>query len=471
MPNTRTPRLLLVAAVTALVPVAGAGPQAQAPEPTAALNWQMSHSGDINRILPLRERARLQNEILEWRLDNILPAVMRREGVEMWLVVNFEYDEDPVYMSLVAQPMFSARRLSILLFHDSKDGFRKLTANWHGTSTSGPMYTNIFTDRSRGANHQFTAVADYIRKHDPKTIGINYAPHVGYHDEFAHGNGLSAFHKAKLEQALEKKYVDRLVSAEKVAMGWYETRSPRELSLYRHLAGIGHDLIAEFFSNRAITPDVTTTDDVEWWIRQRITALGLDTWFHPSIDIKRSPADRKRYGERDTVIRRGDLLHCDVGISYLGLNTDMQHNAYVLRLGETEAPAGLRELLRKGNRLQEIHLSEMREGRTGNDILRAILQRGRAEGLRPTVYTHPIGPYGHGSGTMIGMPDKQEFVPGTGEHPLHADTVYSIEFSVAADIPEWGNVEVSTGFEDEAVFTGGVTSWVDGYPRAFYLIR
>jgi Xaa-Pro aminopeptidase len=478
MPNTRTPRIVLAAALAALASLAAAGPaaqapapQAQAPEPTARLNWQMSRSGDISRILPLRERARVQNEILEWRLDNILPAVMRREGLEMWLVVNFEYAEDPVYMTLVSQPMFSARRLSILLFHDSKDGFRKLTANWHGASTSGPMYTNIFTDRSKGANHQFTVVADYIRKHDPKTIGINYAPHFDYHDEFAHGNGLSAFHKAKLEQALDKKYVDRLVSAEKVAMGWYETRSPRELSLYRHLAGIGHDLIAEFFSNRVITPDVTTTDDVEWWIRQRITALGLDTWFHPSIDIKRSPADRKRYGERDTVIRRGDLLHCDVGISYLGLTTDMQHNAYVLRLGETEAPAGLRELLRKGNRLQEIHLAEMREGRTGNDILRAILQRGRAEGLRPTVYTHPIGPYGHGSGTMIGMPDKQEFVPGTGEHPLHADTVYSIEFSAAADIPEWGNVEVSTGFEDEAVFIGGAARWVDGYPRAFYLIR
>jgi Xaa-Pro aminopeptidase len=483
MLNALTPRVVVLAVLIALLPLASAGPLAGAPQPATqapaahaagempALNWQMSRTGDINRILPLRDRARLQNEILEWRLDNILPAIMRREGLEMWLVVNFEYDEDPVYLSLVAQPMFSARRLSILLFHDSKEGFRKLTANWHGTSTSGPMYTNIFTDRSKGANHQFTVAADYIRKHDPKTIGINYAPHFDYHDEFAHGNGLSAFHKAKLEQALDRKYVDRLVSAEKVAIGWYETRSPRELSLYRHLAGIGHDLIAEFFSNRAITPDVTTADDVEWWIRQRITALGLDTWFHPSIDIKRSPEDRKRYGERDTVIRRGDLLHCDVGISYLGLTTDMQHNAYVLRLGETEAPAGLRELLRKGNRLQEIHLSEMRGGRAGNEILRAILQRGRAEGLRPTVYTHPIGPYGHGSGTMIGMPDKQEFVPGTGEHPLYADTVYSIEFSVAADIPEWGGVEVATGFEDEAVFTGGAARWVDGYPRAFYLIR
>lgn len=470
MHNIRLAAVLLLALTAA--PLAATTPvDVQAPAPSAPLNWEIGRSGDIQRVLPLREQARVQNEILEWRLDHILPAIMRREGIEMWLVVNFEYDEDPVYMTLVSQPMFAARRLAILLFHDSKDGFRKLTANWHGASTAGPMYTNLFTDRSKGANHQFTVVADYIRQHDPKTIGINYAPHFEYHDEFAHGNGLSAFHKAKLEQALDKKYVDRLVSAEKVAIGWYETRSPREVSLYRHLAGITHDLIGEFFSNRVITPDVTTADEVQWWIRDRINGLGLDTWFHPSIDIKRSPVDQKTYGEDDRVIRRGDLLHCDVGITYLGLNTDMQHNAYVLRAGETDAPPGLRELLRQGNRLQEIHLAEMREGRTGNDILRSILERGRSEGLRPTVYTHPVGPYGHGSGTMIGMTEKQDGVPGTGEHPLHTDTVYAIEFSVAGDIPEWGGVEVSMGFEDNAIFTGGAARWADGYPRTFYLIR
>lgn len=464
-------RTVLIGILLSAALASGSAAQPAPALPPLPLNWEMAHSGDIHRILPLRDRARLQNEILKWRLEHVLPGIMRREGLEMWLVINFEYAEDPVYMTLVEQPMMSARRMSILLFHDHKDGFRTLTANWHGSSTSGSMYTNIFTDRSKGANHQFTAVADYIRQHDPKTIGINYAPHFDYHDDFSHGNGLAAFDKAKLERALDEKFLKRLVPAERVAIGWYETRSPRELSLYRHLAGITHELIAEFFSSRVITPDVTTADDVRWWIRDRINGLGLDTWFHPSIDIVRSPADLTRYGEADRVIRRGDLLHCDVGITYLGLNTDMQHMAYVLRLGETEAPAGLRDLLRQGNRLQEIHLAEMREGRTGNEILGSILARGRAEGLRPTVYTHPIGPYGHGSGTMIGMPDKQEFVPGTGEWPMHADTVYSIEFSVAAEIPEWGNATVSMGLEDQAVFSGGVARWVDGYPRTLYLIR
>ncbi len=435
------------------------------------INWDMAHTGNINNILPLRERAKVYNDILEWRLDNVLPEIMRREGIDMWLVICFEYDEDPVYMTLVPEPIMCARRLSILLFHDSPDGFKKLTANWHGSGSAGSMYKNIFTDRSKGANEQFKVVADYIKKHDPKKIGINYAPHYDYHDAFTHGNGLSAFHKEKLERALDQKYIDRLVPAEKICIGWYETRSPREISLYRHLTGIAHELIAEFFSNEVITPDVTTADDVRWWIRERINGLGLKTWFQPSIDIIRSPADRAKYGEGDNVIRRGDILHCDVGIVYLGLCTDMQHDAYVLRQGETEPPAGIKELLRRGNRLQEIHLEEMKQGLTGNQILNAVMKRGKEEGLNPWVYSHPIGPYGHGSGTMIGMPEKQEFVPGSGEHPLYYNTCYAMEFSVAANIPEWGNARVSMGLEETIAFTKSGADFLDGYPRKFYLIR
>jgi Xaa-Pro aminopeptidase len=462
--------ILLLAAPLASGTAHSGTAQTTDPDPSWP-GWEISKAGDIERILPLRQRASLYNEILEWRLDNILPVIMREEGIEMWVVINFEYDEDPIYMTLVPEPIMSARRLSILIFHDSDDGFKKLTANWHGSGSAGSMYESIFTDRSMGANHQFTVLANYIEEQDPRNVALNYAPHYDYVDEFSHANGLSAFHKEMLYRALDPEYQDRIVPGDEICMRWYETRSLRELSLYRHLAGIAHDLIGEFFSNEVIVPDVTTTDDVRWWIRQRINDLGLDTWFHPSISIRRSPEDMERYGRGDNVIRRGDLLHCDVGISYLGLNTDMQHNAYVLRIGETEPPEGLKELLRKGNRLQEIHLEEMKVGRTGNEILASILERGQAEGLRPRVYTHPVGPYGHGSGTMIGMTEKQEFVPGTGEHPLHENTVYAMEFSVASDVPEWGGIEVSMGLEEQAVVTGQGARLVDGYPRQFYLIR
>ena len=437
------------------------------------LGWSGSEAGDIRAILSERDQARVVNRILEWRLDNILPSIMRREGIDLWLVICFEYDEDPVYLTLVPRPQMSARRLSVLMFHDAPDGFRKLTANWHGKGSAGPMYTSIFTPeyRAKGAPGQFLAVADYIRKHAPKKIGINTAEHWDILDDFSHGLGLSAFHKAKLEQVLDANDRGRLVSAEKVCIGWYETRSPEELSLYRHLVGIGHDLVREFFSNAVITPGITTTEDVEWWIRQRITDLGLETWFQPGIDIRRSPEDAAKHGPDDRVVRRGDVIHCDVGIKYLGLTTDMQHNAYVLRLGETDVPAGLKELLRKGNRLQEVFLGEFRERRTGNEILVAALKKAEAEGLGPRIYTHAIGPYGHGSGLTIGMVEKQSFVPGTGEHPLYPSTVYSIELSATGVVPEWGNAKVSLGLEDEAVFTAAGPRWVDGYPRAFYLIR
>jgi len=438
----------------------------------AQLDWKMSKAGDINKILPVREQADVFNELLEWRLDNIIPMVMKREGIDLWLVINFEYDEDPVYMSLITRPNFSARRLSILMFHLSPtEGFKKLTANWHGTSTCGPMYENIFTDRSKGANHQFTVVADYIKEHNVKKIGINYTEHWDYHDSFSHGLGLSAFHKEKLERALGPENSKRLVSAENVCIGWLETRSPRELSLYRHICGIAHDLIGEFFSNKVITPDITTSDEVVWWIRQRISDLGLDTWFQPSISIIRSPKDREKYGDEDRVIRRGDILHCDVGIEYLGLCTDMQHNAYVCRLGEDEPPAGVKELLRQGNRIQEILLMEYKAGRTGNEILRSALNKAKVEGLKPRIYTHPIGIHGHGSGMMVGMTEKQDFVPGTGEHPLYPNTVYSIELSASYKIPEWGNTLVRMGLEEEAVVREEEVDWVDGYQRKFYLIK
>jgi Xaa-Pro aminopeptidase/predicted small secreted protein len=439
----------------------------------AQLNWTMGTGRDVDNILTQRRQAEVINEYMSWRLDNILPQIMRREGIDLWLVICFEYNEDPVFMTLTTRPRMSARRLSIILFHDAPDGFRKLTASWHGASAAGPMYTNIFTQeyRDKGANAQFTAVADYIRKNDPKKIGIDYAEHWDYHDDFSHGLGLSAFHKAKLEQALDPKYRSRLVSAENICIGWYETRSPMELSLYRHLAGIGHNLIEEFFSNQVITPDVTTTDDVVWWYRERLAKLGLQAWFHPSIDIRRAPAEAARYPKNDRVIRRGDLLHCDVGFRYLDLCTDMQHNAYVLKPGEIDAPQGLKDLLKKGTRLQEILLGEMKEGRKGNEILVSALQKAKAEGIEGSIYTHPIGYYGHGSGMMLGMVEKQSFVPGTGEHPLYLNTSYSIELSASHVVPEWGNTGVSMGLEDEVFFTKEGARWADGYPTRFYLIR
>ena len=425
-------------------------------------------SQDYPPILSLEEQTEEYNKNLEWKLNNVLPEIMRREGLDMWVVICFEYSEDPVYRTLNTWPGDDARRLSILVFHDGKNGFKKLSATWHGPHASGYMYEGIFEDRSNGADGQFEALAEYIRQANPKKIGINYDTNVI--DDFSHANGLSHFHYEKLVNALDKKYRDRLVSAKNVVVGWYETRTPWEVGFYKNCCNIAHELIKEFYSIRVIIPDVTTSREVRWWICERIKEMKLDYWFFPSLDIIRSPKNREMYG-KDDVIHHGDLLHCDVGISYMGLSTDMQHLAYVCNLDEDDAPGGLKDLYAKGLRFQEIVLEEMVGGRTGNEILKSVLERGKAENLKPWMYSHPVNYYGHGSGMVIGITENQEFLPGTGEHPLYPNTTYAMEFNVSGEIPEWENELIRMGFEDNVIYNGKKTELIDGYPQKLYLIK
>ncbi|UCE43388.1 MAG: M24 family metallopeptidase [Candidatus Aminicenantes bacterium] len=416
---------------------------------------------DIDNILQEKDRAKVMNEILEWRLEHIIPELMRRERIDMWLIICREYNEDPVYLTLVPEPTMAARRTSILIFHDKgeEEGVARLTGSFYGM---GKWYKSIFTDQSKD---QFEVLAEYIKESAPKKIGINES------ETWAFGDGLSASFKASLIKALGPELSARLVSAENLCVGWLETRSPRELSLYRHICGIAHDIIAEFFSNQVIVPDATTTEDVVWWIRQRITGLGLEPWFQPSVSIQRSKKDSELYKDNPRVIRRGDLLHCDVGIVYLGLCTDTQENAYVCRIGETDAPEGLKEALRRGNRLQDIVMAEHRFGRTGNEVLSTSLEKAKAEGLTPAVYCHPLGVHGHAAGFVVGLWNRQDGVPVRGDYPLYYNTCYAIEMNNKYEVPEWNNQEIRMGLEEGGVFTKGGCHFIDGRQTKLFLIK
>jgi Xaa-Pro aminopeptidase len=416
---------------------------------------------DIDNILPQKERARVMNEILEWRLEHILPQLMRREGIDMWLIICREYNEDPVYLTLVPEETMAARRTSILVFHDKgeKEGVARLTCSFYGM---GKWYKSIYSDRTKD---QIDALAEYIKKSDPKKIGIDES------ETWAFGDGLSSSFKSGLVKALGPEMASRLVSAENLCVGWLETRSPRELSIYRHICGVAHDIISEFFSNEVIVPDVTTTEDVVWWIRQRFTDIGVDTWFHPSVSIQRSKKDAEMYKDDPDIIRRGDLLHCDIGIVYMGLCTDTQQNAYVCRIGENDAPEGVKEALRRGNRLQDIVMAEHRAGRTGNEVLRSSLEKAKAEGLNPSVYCHPLGVHGHAAGFVVGLWDRQDGVPVRGDYPLYLNTCYAIEMNNKYKVPEWDDVEVQMGLEEGGVFTGDGCKFIDGRQTRLFLIK
>lgn len=427
-----------------------------------------SYSQNYPPVMSMKQQTETYNKNLEWKVNNILPAIMEREGLEMWLIICFENDPDPVYRTLNTWPGDDARRLSILLFHNTKEGLKKLSATWHGAGASGSFYEGIFKDKSNGAAGQFDAVAEYIRNTDPENIGINYDDSVI--DDFSHANGLSHMHYEKLYNVLDKKYRDRLVSAKNVTIGWYETRTPWEISFFKTMCVTAHELIKEFYSNEIIVPDVTSRDEVRWWIVEKINAMGLDSWFFPSLDIIRSPENIELFGN-DNIIRRGDILHCDVGIEYMGMTTDMQHLAYVCKIDEYNAPTGINKVYNLGLRFQEICLEEMKEGFSGNNLLARVLKRGNSENLRPLMYSHPVNYFGHGSGMTIGRTENQDFLPGTGEHLLYNNTTYALEFSVTGKVPEWGNIDVRMGFEENMIFSNGKAWLIDGYPQQIYLIK
>jgi Xaa-Pro aminopeptidase len=417
-----------------------------------------ARSGDVPALLSLKEQAAVYDGWLTKRLDKLLPEIMRREKIDMWLVICEEYNEDPVYLNLVPFTSLSARRLTMLVMSDrgGDKGVERFSVNRYGI---GGLFPTIW---KANEEDQWQALAQAIKARAPKRIGINES------DVFAFGDGLSASKKARLVQALGPDYARRLVGAERLAVGWLERRLPEEIEVYDHICAIAHAVIAEAFSSAVITPGITTTNDVEWWIREKFRALGQTTWFHPSISIQRPPASPYK---DSAVIHRGDLLHCDVGINYLRLDTDTQQHAYVLKPGENDAPKGLREALAKGNRLQDILVGEMKLGRTGNQVLAAALHKAKAEGLRPSIYSHPLGVHGHAAGPTIGLWDRQEGVPGPGDYPLYPDTVYSVELNVVDAVADWGGQDVRIALEQDAVLTQGGARFLDRRQTELILVK
>jgi len=431
-------------------PAATAIQPAPEPPPAPAL-------GRLPAILTLREQEEMYNAWLTVRLERLLPDLMRQEGFDMWIVICREANEDPVFKSLVPFTTMYASRTSMLVFTDKgPEGIERLNVS---RSSIGQLYKAAWDpDRT----DQWTRLGEIIKERSPKKIGINES------DMFSFGDGLIASLKAKLLAAVPAELQSRIQPADRLAVRWLERRTPDEMEVYPHIVAIAHAIIAEAFSRTVITPGVTTTDDVVWYFRERSRQLGLTNWFQPTVDIQR-PRDTP-YGQ-SAVIHRGDLLHCDFGITYLNLTTDTQQMAYVLKDGEVDAPKGLHAAFARANRLQDIHLAEMRVGLTGNAILAAILKRARSEGLQASVYSHPIGFHGHAAGTIIGMWDQQGGVPGRGDFPLHEDTAHSVELNVRSVVAEWGNIDVRIPLEQDILFRRTGATWMDQRQTAITLIR
>ena len=410
------------------------------------------------KTLDMKERAVIVDRWLKERMTTVLPDLMKRTGIDMWLIIAREYNEDPILRTMLPSTWQSARRTTILVIYDPGDQ-KPLETMAMARYAVGDLFRKVWDKESQP--DQWKALAALIKEKDPKNIGINKSV------TFGHADGLSATHYDMLTSNLEDKYVKRLTSAESLGIGWLETRTKSEMIVYPNIVRMAHQIIAEGFSEKVIQPGITTTDDVVWWYRDKIRSSGYTTWFHPSVSIQRkdeaSFEHLRSFSDRpeDEIILPGDLLHVDFGITYLRLNTDTQQHAYVLKSGETNPPDFLVKAFVQGNQVQDIFLNNFKTGKTGNEILQQSLTEARGMGLKPTIYTHPIGYHGHAAGPTIGMWDQQEGVPIAGDYPLYPNTAYSIELNNATFIKEW-NKEIRIMLEEDAYFDGDVVRYIDG---------
>lgn len=449
--HRRTIALVLFAVIA--FPATGVGPQAlSAQGPVAA-----------PAILNLAERDALHNRWLEARFERLLPALMRREHIDMWIVICREHNEDPVYATLVPQPSMFAWRLTMFVYTDrGAAGIERLVVNRYGGGDLHKDFPRYYTAAWEPESlDPWDRLAAIVKARNPTRIGINESP------TFAFADGLTASLKARLVRALGPELSTRLVSAERLAVGWLELRTPEEMTFYDQIVAITHAIAAEALSARRITPGVTTIDDLEAWTRERYRELGVGTWFPPMYYIVRPDAA----GPATRVIQKGDVVRCDIGITYVGLTSDLQQVAYVLKDGETDAPAGLQAALAKGNRLQDIVVAGFKPGIAGNDALRSMLATAKADGLVPKIYSHPLGAHGHAAGSRLGLPDMQDGVPGMGDYPLSENTVWAVELGVRVPVPEWGGQEIQLALEEDVAFTSAGGRFLDGRQTRFHLVR
>jgi len=420
-----------------------------------------------SKIMTEEQRAIWVDSMLEYRMEYVLPDLMRRSGIDMWVIISREYNEDPIMKTMLPSSWISARRRTIMVFYDPGSGKspeKVAIARYDvGRLLKGEWNIDVYPD-------QWEALTNLVSKYKPKKIGINTSEHFGLAD------GLVATEKDHFMAALPAEYRQNVVSAENLAIGWLETRSNMELDFYKELCALSRNIIIQGFDPSFIEVGKTTTDDIVWRLRQIVTDLGLEVWFHPTVSIQREDKNNFEHlrsfsgRPKGDVVRYGDLLHVDFGITYNRLNTDQQQHFYVLKPGETTLPKSIEKAFATSNRLQDILTEQFALTKSGNDMLLNALKKAKDENITASIYTHPIGFHGHAAGPAIGMWDQQGGVKGTGDYILYPNTGYSIELNAATEIPEWGKI-IRIMLEEDGYFDGNTFHYFSGRQLNVYLLK
>ncbi len=419
----------------------------------------------LPKLLSVREQLSVRESWLKKRLDTMLLPMMRQQKIEMWIVTNEEFHADPV-TAYIAPPIPYTGRRDFFIFADR--GGDKLDRIALVRYDDEPL-RHFFEVLNPPGKDTAATLRRIVEERNPKTIALNMGGTRGA------TNGITYEAYKFLTETLGQNYASRFVSAAPLIVEYMDTRLPEELEHYRTAVALTDILTQRAFSNEVITPGKTTVGDVRWWFLQQVNNLGLDVWFPPDLRVQRQKQETGKTLQflsvtaESVVIQRGDVIHIDCGLNYLGLSTDWQKMAYVLREGERDAPEGLKNALANTNKLQDALFTHIKTGAKGFEVYEATMADMKNLGIEAMIYSHSVGNQGHALGASIDFRRPTAGAPL--EPPFREGSYTSIELNTTTPVPEWGGQKVTIMMEDDAYLTKDGMKWFRPRQTAFYLIR
>jgi Xaa-Pro dipeptidase len=427
--------------------------------------YSQSRIEPLPKLLSVREQQAVRESWLKKRLDTMLLPMMRQQKIDMWIVTNEEFHADPV-TEYIAPPLPYVGRREFFIFADrGGEKLDRIALVRYGEEHL-KLFFEVLTPPGRN-------IADTLRRivteRNPKTIALNMGGTRGA------TNGITHDAYKYLAETLGQDYASRFVSAAPLIVEYMDTRLPEELEHYRTAVTVTDILTRRAFSNEVITPGKTTVGDVRFWFLQQLNNLGLGTWFQADLRVQRQSQKAGKtlqfldVAEESTVIKRGDVIHIDCGLNYLGLSTDWQKMGYVLREGEKDAPEGLKKALANTNRLQDALFTHIKIGATGSEVYDATMADMKTAGIEAMIYSHSVGNQGHALGASIDFRRPTAGAPV--EPPFREGSYTSIELNTTTPVAEWGGQKVTMMMEDDAYLTKDGMKWFRPRQTSFYVIR
>ena len=435
--------------------------------------------------MTLQQLFTLQDEILLERLNTLLPQVMKETQTDMWIVIGDEYNEGPCVRSFLPSSFFHARRTAAFLFYREGDTVSRAIVSkpdfsiaqfytpvllkpkgfdWEAFYTNFAPQYDIEKIRAMEEEDLWTCIGRMVREKNPATISLELSENTPFAD------GLSKTNYDRLVTHLDPQFHERIISAEEITIRWLETRIDTEIDLMSYITDQTRAIIRDCYSRKTITSGTTTIGEARFYLMERATNLGMIPWFDATVWIRRRGS--AHIDDDTAIIQAGDLLHCDFGVRYGQLCSDVQEMAYVTGdEQDQEIIADLERIHCLAMQTQDILAKAFSEQKSGNDILQEALLAAKDSGIsHPMIYSHPIGIYGHGPGPTIGSFGNQKFIPVAGERLVHDSTCYAMELNVMEKVPAWDNMTIMYGQEIDILFKDGKVHYFSGRQEALHFI-